>query len=328
MYGSLTHYSLHTNIHEVSVARPQTQHSRPPKHWETFEQAVASIQRLFSPSADVRHNERIRDSGGRLRQFDVVIRGEVWGQAILGVMECRDKGRPIDIGQIDGFIAKASSVNAHLKAMVSRAGFTKDAIARAKEHNIGTFSLMTAQNAHINLQCQCQCYVNIYHWSDFQIELFTKRKIKLPTPLDVDNLTYRGANVAKWFLKQLSTKYLSCTEIGQLHCVVEFNKERLLSVNGVNRRIAAIRFSSSRKLYTKSKYLQITGQAFYDWQNEVWLWPSGGFLITDDITSDFSDWDEFQGDNSEPNAALFGLKMNVFKESFSPDSDVIDLDLL
>src|SRR5208283_971949 len=84
--------------------------ARAVKRWETFEQAVASVQRLLSPDADVKHNEKIGDTRNRLRQFDVVIRGQWAGKTMLGIIECKDKKRPVDMPQVEAFLTKSRSV--------------------------------------------------------------------------------------------------------------------------------------------------------------------------------------------------------------------------
>ena len=58
--------------------------------WKKFEEAVANIQSLFTPNAEVKRNARIIDRLGHRREFDVVIEDNWSGQSLLAVIECKD----------------------------------------------------------------------------------------------------------------------------------------------------------------------------------------------------------------------------------------------
>ena len=182
--------------------------AKPVKQWESFERAVASVQQLFSPDAEVTHNEKISDTHNRRRQFDVVIRGEWAGRKLLGVIECRDKKRPADLPQIDAFIAKSQSVRANFALVVSRAGFSKEAITLAREHGIGTLSLLPGEHADAGFVVGFQSYARFFEWTRLDITIQFKGKVVLDAPLDIQSITYQERSVADWFKKKLCTGQL------------------------------------------------------------------------------------------------------------------------
>lgn len=70
---------------------------------ESFELAVARIQQMLDPNANVTHNEILVDRINNRRQFDVVIRGMFAGRDMLGVIECKDRGRRAGPSDIEAF---------------------------------------------------------------------------------------------------------------------------------------------------------------------------------------------------------------------------------
>jgi hypothetical protein len=308
------------------MPRPWKNPARPVKPWENFEQAVASVQRLLSPDAEVTHNEKIPDLKNRRRQFDVVIRGNWAGHKILGVIECKDKGRPVDMPQIEGFITKSRSVRANIALIVSRSGFSGDAISLAKDNGIGTLSLLPDENANAGFLVGVQSYVRIFEWSHLQVVIFFEEKAPLDEPLDIDSIRYANRKVVDWFKKKLANEHRRNKNIGWLKCVVEFDEPKSMIVNSHTKNITSIHFLALRKVQTKTKFLTISGQAFYDWQNNSWQWPPGGFITTGMIKPDYSDWDDFDGEIPDPPEGSFAMNMDVYRESFDPNTEVIDLE--
>src|SRR5688572_16049589 len=97
-----------------------------------FEKAVAAVQAMLDPAAEVTHNTRLRDRLGHWRQFDVVIRVKAAGHEILGVIECKDLQRPIGTPELNAFADKARNVRANLTLLASKRGFTKQALELAR----------------------------------------------------------------------------------------------------------------------------------------------------------------------------------------------------
>ncbi len=104
---------------------------------------------MMDPETSVKHNEKLRDRVGNIRQFDVVIRGRFAGRDVLGVIECRDHNRKKGPGAIEAFAKKTENLNANFRLMVSRKGFTDQALNLARHEGIGCLSLLPNDPNHL-----------------------------------------------------------------------------------------------------------------------------------------------------------------------------------
>src|SRR5262245_48931937 len=95
---------------------------------QSLEKAVARVQQMLDLHSTVTHNEKIVDRVGNERQLDVVIRGYFAAQSLLGVMECKDHNRKKGLDAVEAFAKKTEHLNANFRIMVSRKGFTKQAL--------------------------------------------------------------------------------------------------------------------------------------------------------------------------------------------------------
>jgi len=105
-----------------------------------LERIVARIQQMMDPNSTVTHNEFLDDRVGNKRQYDVVIRGQFGGRPVLGVIECKDHSRKKGPDAVEAFAKKTENLGANLRMIVSKKGFTKQALKLAKHENIGCLS--------------------------------------------------------------------------------------------------------------------------------------------------------------------------------------------
>ena len=108
----------------------------------SLEKTVARIQQMMDPESKVTHNERLVDRVGNTRQYDVIIRGRFGGRDILGVIECKDHKRRKGPDVVEAFAKKTENLGANLRLMVSRKGFTDQALKLAVHEGIGCLSLL------------------------------------------------------------------------------------------------------------------------------------------------------------------------------------------
>jgi hypothetical protein len=103
-----------------------------------FEEAVYAFFRGLDAQAVVRFDHRVPDRDtGSLRQVDVWVEYRVMGHFPITVLvSCKDHSRPLDIGEVETFLAERNSVGASLGVIYSRSGFTQQAIAKAKANKI------------------------------------------------------------------------------------------------------------------------------------------------------------------------------------------------
>jgi restriction endonuclease len=179
---------------------------RPRTKWETFEAAVASVQALLSPNANVTRNVKLVDRLGHERQFDVVIRGQWAGRHVLGVIECKDWSVKVDLPEVEAFVTKKENVRANLAIMVSRCGFTQKAIDLAKHHAIGTLSLLPDDDAH-GFAIGFQSFAFFFKWTQLILRVRLAGKTRIPRSLKVESVQYKGHKLIDWFRGRLDCEH-------------------------------------------------------------------------------------------------------------------------
>jgi DNA-binding XRE family transcriptional regulator len=78
------------------------------------------------------------------REIDVLLTTESFGIKIRTVVECKDFKTKVGVGIIDSIVSKMQDVGASKGIVVSRSGFSSQAIAKAKRNGL---SLFTAHEA-------------------------------------------------------------------------------------------------------------------------------------------------------------------------------------
>ena len=139
-----------------------TPSSKQPKNTGvSLEQIVARIQQMMDPHSTVTWNEWLTDRVGNRRQYDVVIKGEFGGRPILGIIECKDHNRRKGPADVEAFSKKLENLGARLGLMVSRKGFTPQALELAKHEHIGCLSLLPDDPVQAGFSIGCMFYAVI-----------------------------------------------------------------------------------------------------------------------------------------------------------------------
>ncbi|HUG33171.1 MAG TPA: hypothetical protein VMJ90_00265 [Anaerolineales bacterium] len=270
----------------------------------TLERAVARVQEMLDPNSKVTHNEMLEDRLGNSRQFDVVIRGTFGGLPVLGVVECKDHNRKKNPDVVEAFAKKCENVGAHLKIMVSRLGFTKQALRVAGHENIVCLSLLPGDYGQTGLKLNMTAYAQIWEWTDIKLAL---ESADIPLGLaeyNADDVLFKGQPVLDLFLKELATTHVKEKTLGVLKRVIEFDAPVELSIKGRRSKTQRVRFRATRTCAHKRKQLQLFGDGVYDWQNDKWIFPKGGQIFGSEWKGDYSDWEDYNGtippDSSEP----------------------------
>jgi hypothetical protein len=311
--------------------QPNAPRGKPLPEWRTFEQAVAAIQKLLSPpNAVVTHDDQINDLTGSPRQFDVTIRGEWAGMPALGVIECKRKSRPVGKHEIEAFHAKAQSVNANFKVIVSRQGFYKDALKLARHYNVGAMSLLD-QDSQTSFAFAGPCFARLHHWPQVWMALHFADGQTYEGAFDMKEVCYNGQPILGWFGKELSTTYLRYKDSDHLSCDLSFDKPAQFSIGTENRMVDSVRFVTKREIIKKTKLVKWSGDAFYDWREEKLIWPHGGFIMPDFEVDNkpeselLKDWDDFHGEITEDAPNFIRLVMDFYKPVIDPEAPVPDL---
>jgi hypothetical protein len=97
-------------------------------------------------------------------------------------------------------------------------------------------------------------------------------------------------------------------------------------VNGRNRKVSAIFFAARRERFVKTKFLRLSGEAFYDWQSGTWSWPNGAWISFGPFRGDFSDWDIYEGDTKEfeDGANEFSVRFLLYEPALVTPTESIE----
>jgi len=110
-----------------------------------FEALVARIYEMRNEGWAVTHDDRLRDAvTGSSRQVDVVLRRKDGNGEVVVVIECKQHKTRIDVQEVESFLAKLRDIGGHCGIMVSSAGFTTDATAKARHYGLETYMLTDA----------------------------------------------------------------------------------------------------------------------------------------------------------------------------------------
>jgi hypothetical protein len=110
--------------------------------WKKFEKLITGIHMLTAEGAEVKFNDHILGKrSGSNRQIDVSIRFKQGFYDYLAIVECKDYGTKVEMGEVEAFRTKMEDVGAMHGIMVSPHGFQKGAITTAEAYNIELFTL-------------------------------------------------------------------------------------------------------------------------------------------------------------------------------------------
>ena len=276
---------------------------------------------MMDPDSTITRNEYIVDRLGNRREFDIVIRGEVSGISILGVIECKDWNKKIGTPQVEAFIQKARNVNANILAMVSRRGFTIQALRLAIHEGVGVYSLLPdnpVDEDETGFTVEIPAFATAWCWTGFRCELH------LVSGFVVDGrlATYKDRPAMEWFLKELSTTYALHFELGDLRLDIQYYKPQTYGLNGTQFDVEKVVFEAARILKHKQRLVRFKGDAFLDWKLNKLSIPPLGRVDSEQLNTDFVGWDDWDG-NPEDVKTGCNLRYNI--HPIKPDTRVVNL---
>lgn len=115
--------------------------------WKEFEAIVGRLQKTFHRGGGtVTTNEKITGKiSQRSRQIDICIRGNIGGENVLIIVECKKWNRKPDVKAVEAFAGVKRDVGAHIGIMVSTAGFSKAAFRVAEHENVNLYKYRDTQ---------------------------------------------------------------------------------------------------------------------------------------------------------------------------------------
>lgn len=282
------------------MPKEKTAKNRPAKNKNapgvSLEKVVARIQQMMDPNSTVTHNELLKDRVGNKRQYDVVIRGRFGGRPVLGVIECKDHSRKKGPSTIDAFAKKTENLGANLRIMVSKKGFTKQALNVAKHENIGCLSLLPEDPAQVGFSIGNMYYGIIRMWTNMRLMIrFAVSPIPIKTIDSNNTVKWNGKPVINWFTRELFTTYSEVAEEGEYTLKLDFNEQRNIEVEGKEYPAIGIGCIASRVFRKKRKWVHLSGEAFFDWHSNLLKIPRKGSVVGSAFETDLSTWPDYDG---------------------------------
>ena len=300
--------------------------SEPPGR--AFEKLTAAIQGRLDPNARVEHDVVLTDRLGQERQFDVVVRGTFGGQPMLGVIECKDIGKPVGTPAVDAFVTKASDVNANFKILVARKGFSRPALDKCAHYGIKALSLIENDPANRRFFIGTYWDADVTHWSAVSMTLHAADGDAPFGEFKTEDATIGGKRVIDWFSCFVLDHEREVTEDGwRLETAVVFDSPvEVSTAPGSSRLCAAISFRALRETRKLQYAVGLNGEGFIDWHSRQATFPPGSQIVSDWVPTDFSLWQP-----RDPGRAAGGfveLRFEAHATPFARPIDPIALDQL
>jgi hypothetical protein len=113
-----------------------------PKRTNEFQKLVFLVKKHAAGGATVTESKILRDNiTGAEREVDVCIESVVAGHQVTVSIECRDRGRKAGVEWVEEMKAKHERLPTNVLVLVSRAGFTKEAMRVARSYGMEVVSL-------------------------------------------------------------------------------------------------------------------------------------------------------------------------------------------
>lgn len=107
------------------------------KSWRKYEQAIYKALTSVFVDCELEFDDRIFGQFSRVdRQIDISIRGEIGGNKILGIIDCKYFSQNIDVKIIESFIGMLEDTKANFGLIITNNGFSEAAKRRANIKNL------------------------------------------------------------------------------------------------------------------------------------------------------------------------------------------------
>ena len=294
-----------------------------------FELQVASIQAALDPNSKVTHNEKIVDKVGIARQCDVVVRGALGGRQVLGIIEARDHAKRTGLSQVEAFAKKCENLNANLRVIVSRSGFTPNALKLAEREGVGCLSLAPNGDPSVGFALGSYWYGRVRTWRIIRVGATPIPEGFDPTQGLMEDILFEGRPIVNWFFRELVTKHQEFEDpVGILK--VDFPVPVSIDYGGTPLRVDSVFCEAERTIRHKRRWVTWSANAFYDWHAQTLTIPPDGYLVGGAISPDVSLWPDHDrpAPAVEPPATGVSIQLGIiWQQKWTPawDDTVPDL---
>lgn len=255
-----------------------------------FQLVVADVVQEMDPNATVREGKWIEGPDG-LREIDVIVEGAVDGTVRRVQIECRDytnEGRPIGIGAIDALKSKHRDLKMDVSLLCSNAGFSSDAVRKARRVRIGLIGVLREDDPRIRYRVFDEVYVRRVECvpNSCDVRIDWKGPVPAQRDLDLTHITYDGAPVFNWLVSRVPI-YLGANPVVKGVHSLTFRFKRSVEFRLPNGPLSAsavhIRFEVTGSWIAVKSQIDATS-GLYDWvRRTIRLGPGAGRIVFKDV---------------------------------------------
>jgi Restriction endonuclease len=281
---------------------------------------VARIQQMLDPNSRVTRNEWLVDRLGNRRQYDVAVRGEFGGRRVLGVIECKDHSRKKGPDAVEAFAKKTDNLRANLRCMVSKKGFTKQALTVARHEGIECLSLLPDDPKAAGYSIGEWAYGRKYWRDNIRMHIHFTNTVPPIAGFDAMKVKWQDKALGNWVFKQLNqvnVKNLNnlsgatalegvdlakasgsedLFEVGDYRIELTFKHQQPIEIEGTEYLVSGLTFEATFRCQKKRKWAHWTGDGFYNWEEGRCRIPAHGQLKTASLHSDVAAWPDYDGE--------------------------------
>lgn len=176
-----------------------------------YQRVVAEVVSVFDSKAKLTEGQWLVGPDGR-RELDVFIEGTTDGRPTKGIIECKDfdpkKTGPVGIAFVDALDSKRRDLGADFSLICSNAGFTADAMRKAKRVGIGLISVMKKGDNRVRFSVKEEIYTRKIKLGTARIVLTGVERIVLDN-VRPEEIRFEGLPIANWVLRRISILVLA-----------------------------------------------------------------------------------------------------------------------
>lgn len=170
------------------------------KKGKPYEKVVAAVLEALDPRATVSQGKWVVGPDGR-RELDVLIEGTAGGQYVKGLVECKDFNPrttgPVGIAYVDALDSKRRDLGANFAMLCSNAGFTADAIRKAKRVQIALAGVMRKGDPRLRFSVVDEVYTRKIRVETISLSLTGDDPIQL-SGVPFYDVLWSGVPIGNW----------------------------------------------------------------------------------------------------------------------------------
>jgi hypothetical protein len=270
---------------------------------KAYQNAVAEVMKALEPGASVQENEWITGPDGE-RECDVTVRGTLFGEPVLVLIECKDWKKNIPPEVIDALDSKSQDMGAHLAIICSNSDFSSTSLKKAGRKGILAVSVLKSGDLRVRTSVKQRVDAREFTLYGLRAEAETTAGDKIDLLKTI--LRCAGEPVANWIwheLQQLLKEYPNAN-----HLVASFSiaPTATWSLTEATVQLRKIKMEVLYQFVWKTQKVEISADSsLYDHVcSRISAVPNSSFRIH----IDDSRWKKSPNQNLNPDA---GLEDNV-----------------